>query len=97
MSNTPIGDGLAERMSFLIQCAERLAAMEERTAIIKILTDELTWQEKKNDNQEVCYGLLSGPVAVPSRLPSYCWGRFFSSSSPLPSIEMMSSSACGRA
>jgi len=67
MSNTPIGDGLAERMSFLIQCAERLAAMEERTAIIKILTDELAWQEKKTDNQEVWEALYRVTRSIEAR------------------------------
>jgi hypothetical protein len=54
-------------MSFLIQCAERLAAMEERTAIIKILTDELAWQEKKTDNQEVWECLYRVTRAIEAR------------------------------
>ena len=67
MSNTPIGDGLAERMSFLIACAERIAAMEERSAIIKILTDELQWQEKKTDNQEVWDALYRVTRSIEAR------------------------------
>jgi len=67
MSNTPIGDGLAERMTFLIECAERIAAMEERSAIIKILTDELQWQEKKTDNQEVWDALYRVTRSIEAR------------------------------
>ena len=67
MSNTPIGDGLSERMSFLIQASERIAAMNERTAIIKILTDELSWQEKKTDNQEVWECLYRVTRAIEAR------------------------------
>lgn len=67
MSNTPIGDGLAERMTFLIECAERLAKMEERSAIIKILTDELQWQEKKTDNQEVWDALYRVTRSIEAR------------------------------
>jgi hypothetical protein len=67
LSNTPIGDGLSERMTFLIQASERIAAMQERTEIIKILTDELSWQEKKTDNQEVWECLYRVTRAIEAR------------------------------
>ena len=67
MSNTPIGDGLLERMRFLIECSERVAAMNERVAILQILTDELSWQEKKTDNQEVWEALYRVTRSVEAR------------------------------
>ena len=67
MSNTPIGDGLLERMTFLIECSERIAAMNERVAILQILTDELSWQEKKTDNQEVWEALYRVTRSVEAR------------------------------
>ena len=67
MSNTPIGDGLLERMTFLIECSERIAAMNDRVAILQILTDELSWQEKKTDNQEVWEALYRDTRSVEAR------------------------------
>jgi len=67
MSNTPIGDGLLERMTFLIECSERIAAMNERVAILQILTDELSWQEKKTDNQEVWEALYRVTRSIEAR------------------------------
>ena len=67
MSNTPIGDGLSERMDFLIKCSERIAAMNERTAIIDILKDELKWQEAKTDNQEVWEAIYRVTRAIEAR------------------------------
>jgi hypothetical protein len=67
LSNTPIGDGLLERMTFLIECSERIAAMNERVAILQILTDELSWQEKKTDNQEVWEALYRVTRSVEAR------------------------------
>jgi len=67
MSNTPIGDGLLERMRFLIECSERIAAMNERVAILQILTDELSWQEKKTDNQEVWEALYRVTRSIEAR------------------------------
>lgn len=67
MSTTPIGDGLLERMRFLIECSERIAAMNERVAILQILTDELSWQEKKTDNQEVWECLYRVTRAIEAR------------------------------
>jgi hypothetical protein len=41
--------------------------MNERVAILQILTDELSWQEKKTDNQEVWEALYRVTRSVEAR------------------------------
>ena len=49
MSNTPIWDGLVERMATLITSTDRISRIKERIAILEILETELAHVKTKRE------------------------------------------------